>query len=69
MSNKKKREEALSYIGGSIEGDKIVYYDDATSSYYEGPLEDLDYLVDCLEMYPQDAYSHWCAVTSHFIRS
>ena len=47
----------------------MVYWDDSTLRYYVGPASDLDYLVQLMhdtdEDVARDAYSHWCAGTSH----
>jgi hypothetical protein len=63
--------EALARINGSItaDGTGVVYYDDSTQQHYLAPIEDLkdlqDLMDDCDESVSSDAYSHWCAGTSH----
>lgn len=63
------RSEALDRIEGWIAGKSIIYYDDSMSLYYVGPVEDLDGLCKLMastdEDIQRDAYSHWCAGTSH----
>jgi hypothetical protein len=62
-------EEALERIQGSVIGESMIYYDDSMQRYYVGPASDLDYLRDLMadddEEVRSDAYSHWCAGTSH----
>lgn len=65
------REDAIEKINGSWTDDlkSVIYYDDNTSSYYLSPVEDVDDLVALMnsldEEIGRDAYSHWCAGTSH----
>jgi hypothetical protein len=64
-------EEAMERIGGSLseDGESVIYYDDATQSHYLAPVEDLPLLAFLMhgadEEIAGDAYSHWCAGTSH----
>ena len=61
--------DARARIDGSIVAGSIVYYDDNMSLYYVGPVDDLADLADLMadddEAVARDAYSHWCAGTSH----
>ena len=65
------RREALARIDGCVtdDGKSVVYYDDSTHSYYIAPLADIDELVALIDSddsdVSRDAYSHWCAMTSH----
>jgi hypothetical protein len=65
------RSQALARINGSItaDGTGVVYYDDSTQLHYLAPIEDLQELQDLMddpdESVSSDAYSHWCAGTSH----
>lgn len=67
--NEYTKADALERINGSIIGNSVVYYDDAMQQYYVGPATDLDYLVELMnsddEDIARDAYSHWCAGTTH----
>jgi hypothetical protein len=62
---------AIELINGSIHNDgaSVVYYDDNTQKNYIAPTEDLGDLVLLMESddedIARDAYSHWCAATSH----
>lgn len=63
-------EAAIERIDGNrINDDEVVYYDDNTRSYYKAPVEDLYELAELMmsddESVASDAYSHWCAGTSH----
>jgi len=64
-------QDAIARIEGSLTDDKqsVIYYDDNMSKYYLAPVEDLedlaDYMEDDDEAVSRDAYSHWCAGTSH----
>ena len=66
---KVSRKAALARIDGSIVADSVIYYDDAMHRYYVGPIGDLDYLCELMasddDDVARDAYSHWCAGTSH----
>lgn len=68
-TNKVSREEALSRIDGWIVKDSVIYYDDSMQRYYVGPVADLDDLCDLMASddmdVARDAYSHWCAGTTH----
>lgn len=61
--------DALARIDGRIIAGSVVHYDDSMHLYYVGPVEDLEYLAalmeDADEDVARDAYSHWCAGTSH----
>jgi hypothetical protein len=69
MKPEVKYSEALSRINGSIVNNSVIYYDDSTQRWYVGPVADLDYLAQLIndddEAVSNDAYSHWCAGTSH----
>ena len=69
MKTETNYSEALSRINGSIVNNSVIYYDDSTHRWYVGPASDLDYLVEVMssddEAVSEDAYSHWCAGTSH----
>lgn len=63
--------EAIAHINGSItpDGTGVIYFDDSTRKHYLAPIEDLQDLMDLMddedEAVSSDAYSHWCAGTSH----
>jgi len=63
------KQDALNRINGTIVKNSVVYYDDAMAEYYVGPASDIDDLVELMnsddEDIARDAYSHWCAGTSH----
>jgi len=63
------RLDAADHIDAEIVGDAIVYYAAETGRWYVGPADDLDYLAqlraDTDTDVARDAYSHWCAGTSH----
>lgn len=71
IENYPTRQEALERIDGSLinDGDQVVYYDDSMQEYYLCDIEDLDDLRALMahddEDIASDAYSHWCAGTSH----
>jgi len=62
------RDEALALISGTIDGDDVIYYDDATGHYWRSDADDLDDLAALMDDddadIRRDAYSHWCAGTS-----
>lgn len=66
-----KQHAAIDRIQGSLtdDGESVIYYDDNTQLYYLAPMEDIDYLADLMDSDDEDiagdAYSHWCAGTSH----
>lgn len=66
---KTTKEEALDRINGRIIGRKVVYYDDSTHKYYVRPASDLGFLAKLMDAEDEcvsiDAYSHWCAGTTH----
>lgn len=68
---KTTQSESLARIEGSITTDKqsVIYYDDTTQKFYLAPIDDLQDLQDLMddpdEDVARDAYSHWCAGTSH----
>jgi hypothetical protein len=66
---KTTQKEALARIGGWIVDTSVIYYDDSMHRYYVGPAADLTDLMDLMgstdEDISRDAYSHWCAGTSH----
>ena len=68
---KTTRKEALARIDGCLTDDKqgVIYYDDDMQKFYLSPIEDLQDLQDLMdsedEDVARDAYSHWCAGTSH----
>lgn len=70
---KTTRKEALERIEGTLTSDKqsVIYYDDNMQKFYLSPIEDLQDLQDLMddddEDVSRDAYSHWCAGTSHQI--
>jgi hypothetical protein len=71
MTEKYTIEDVLERINGQVikNGKNVVYYDDSTGCYYLAPFEDVEYLVELMndddEAVSRDAYSHWCAGTSH----
>lgn len=71
VENYPTREQAKERINGSLtnDGESVIYYDDGMSQHYICPVEDLDDLralmADDDEDVARDAYSHWCAGTSH----
>lgn len=69
MKRTSRIQAALDRIGGTVEGNQVIYYDDPTQKFYLAPLEDLSDLADLMEDddedVARDAYSHWCAGTSH----
>lgn len=68
-NNKVSVAAALSRIDGWMVGDMVIYYDDSMQRYYVGPASDLDDLRELMASddadIQRDAYSHWCAGTSH----
>ncbi len=62
------RQEAAESINGTIEGEFVVYFNDATQASYRNPVSDLDYLAELRDSddadIRRDAYSHWCSGTS-----
>lgn len=63
-------EAALKRINGTRLSDgSVVYYDDGMGQHYLSPEEDLHDLAELMmsddEDVARDAYSHWCAGTSH----
>lgn len=62
---------AVERINGSITSDEssVIYYDDSMQKYYLSDIDDLGDLADLMESddedIARDAYSHWCAGTSH----
>lgn len=69
MKTTETQTEALSRINGSIVGDSVIYYDDSTQRYYVCDVAELDDLAALMadgdEDVSRDAYSHWCAGSSH----
>jgi hypothetical protein len=70
MTEKYTIENAIIEICGRLTEDKhVIYYDFGAGQHYLAPIEDLDYLVELMndedETVSRDAYSHWCAGTSH----
>ena len=64
-------DSAIERINGSLteDGESVIYYDDNTQKHYLSPVEDIGDLVSFMnsedEDVARDAYSHWCAGTSH----
>ena len=61
---------ALERIDGRrVAKNKILYFDDNTRCWYTGDVEDLKSLRELMgsddELISNDAYSHWCSMTSH----
>jgi hypothetical protein len=57
-------EDAIAVVDGAGNVLGATYRDDYTERWYAATREDLDYMRACIEEYPKDAYSHWCAGTS-----
>lgn len=65
------QKEALSRINGTVinGGKSVIYDDDSMQQHYLAPVEDIQDLQALMDDedddVSRDAYSHWCATTSH----
>jgi len=66
MTNKTKVSIAAQFLFAKWIDGECVYFDDATRKNYRcDSEEEMVDLYDLIKNCSQDAYSHWCAQTSH----